>query len=119
MSIIVINYGDGIYLEMDKMNHVSVKRIQLDDQGNTAFGVVAYPGPGMGYNLVTFTDEKKALDTFAMLANTMTKQKGSPFDEIITLTSIVEEVISEPVELKLVPEDFGKGEEETPSDEPA
>lgn len=119
MSIIVINYGDGIYLEMDKMNHVSVKRIQLDDQGNTAFGVVAYPGPGMGYNLVTFTDEKEALDTFAMLVNTMTKQKGNPFDEIITLSSNVVEVIPEPVELKLVPEDFGKGEEETPSDEPA
>ena len=117
--ITVINYGDGIYLEMDKMNHVSVKKIQLDDQGNTAFGVVAYPGPGMGYNLVTFTDEKKALDTFAMLANTMTKQKGSPFDEIITLKSIVEEVISEPVELKLVPEDFDPAPEVGPSDEPA
>ena len=77
MTITVVNYGDGIYLEMQQMNHVSVKRIQLNQEGDIAFGVVAYPGPGMGYNLASYSDENEALATFSMLVNTRKSNKRS------------------------------------------
>lgn len=72
----IINEGDGIFLETWDIKSFSIKQIMVDSDGNTAYAIVCYPGPGAGYVIARYNDEEEAKRWFGALLKEETDEDG-------------------------------------------
>lgn len=76
----IVNPCDGLYLETKDIKSFSIKQIMVDNDGNTAYAIVCYPGPGAGYVVARYNDEKEAKKWFRSLLETESNVTTDDFD---------------------------------------
>lgn len=76
----IVNPRDGLYLETKDIKSFSIKQITVDNDGNTAYAIVCYPGPGAGYVVARYNDEKEAKKWFRSLLETESNVTTDDFD---------------------------------------
>ena len=76
----IINPCDGLYLETKDIKSFSIKQIMVDNDGNMAYAIICYPGPGAGYVVARYNDEAEAKQWFRALLETESKVTTDDFD---------------------------------------
>lgn len=93
----ILNIEDCIMVDLEDIKSIGVKEIVVDHTGNTAYAIVAYPGPGAGYVLARYNNIEDAKAKFEQLMMSL-----QLMDESLLLASKFEQPApKEPEQLKL------------------
>lgn len=75
----IINFDEGVYLNTEIINSISVREIQVDHTGNMAWAIVCYPNAGAGFVVSKHNEKDSAMTQFHALLIFLKDSEGDAF----------------------------------------
>lgn len=102
----IINFDEGVFLNTEIINSISVREIQVDHTGNMAWAIVCYPNAGAGFVVSKHNEKDSAMNQFQILLAYLTEHEG----DTVLSNEFVQPEPKEPEKLEFC---FPAKEEET------